>query len=266
MAQSILNQVTHAETIDDNWKSLYPVGGAAALIVVLVALSEILITFLPGGGRTGPDTITVIDWFTLLQNNWFIGLRNLGLLNIVMTTLGIPIFFALYAAHRRSNRPYAALALIISFLGVAVFYATNRAFPLLDLSRQYAAATTDMQRAMVVAAGQAMLSVGQSHTPGTFLGFFLMEVAGIMISVVMLQSKVFSRATAYTGMLGFGLLFIFEICSSFAPVLFDVAILFALGGGLFNLAWYILIARRLFQLSHREGKLLSSPVSSEAFV
>jgi hypothetical protein len=236
---------------DSNWKSLYKVGGAAALMAVLVGLSEIIITFLPGGGMSS-GIVTVVDWFTLFQNNWFLGLRNLGLLNIGLTALAIPIFFALYAAHRRVNQAYAALAMIIAFIGVAVFFATNRAFPMLELSRQYAAAATDAQRSMLVAAGQAMLSVGQSHTPGTFIGFFLTEVAAIVISIVMLRSQVFSKASAYAGILGFGLLLIFEVCSSFVPAL-DVAIIFAIGGGLLSMAWYILIARRLFQL----GQIIS---------
>jgi hypothetical protein len=236
---------------DSNWKSLYKVGGAAALMAVLVGLSEIIITFLPGGGVSS-GIVTVPDWFTLFQNNWFLGLRNLGLLNIFLTALAIPIFFALYAAHRRVNQVYAALAMIMAFIGVAVFFATNRAFPMLELSRQYATATTDGQRSMLVAAGQAMLCVGQSHTPGTFIGFFLTEVAGIVISIVMLRSQVFSKASAYAGILGFGLLLIFEVCSSFVPAL-DVAIIFAIGGGLLSMAWYILIARRLFQL----GQIIS---------
>lgn len=246
MSQLTLNQVTDAEIADSNWESLYKLGGAAALMAVLVGLSEIIITFLPEGGiSSGAET--VIDWFTLFQNNWFLGLRNLGLLNVVLTTLAIPIFFALYAAHRRVNRAYAALAMIIAFIGVSTFFATNRAFPMLELSRQYAAAMTDAQRSMIAAAGQAMLSVGQSHTPGTFMGFLLLEVAGIVISIVMLRSKVFDKATAYAGILGFGLLLVFEVCSSFVPAL-GVAMLFAMGGGLLSMAWYILIARRLFQL------------------
>jgi hypothetical protein len=246
MSQSTLNQVMDSETADSNWKSLYKIGGAAALMAVLVGLSEIIITFLPGGGvSSGAET--VVDWFTLFQNHWFLGLRNLGLLNIVLTALAIPIFFALYAAHRRTNQAYAALAMIIAFIGIGIFFATNRAFPMLGLSRQYAAATTDAQRSMIAAAGQAMLSVGQSHTPGTFIGFFLTEVAGIVISIVMLRSKVFDKATASVGILGFGLLLIFEVCSSFVPAL-GVAMLFAMGGGLLSMAWYILLARRLFQL------------------
>ncbi len=234
-----------SETTINSQKSLYKLGGAAALLVVLTALFEIIITFLPGGYTTSE---TVIDWFTLLQNNWFLGLRNLGLLNIVMTALGIPVLFALYTAHRHVNQTFAALAMIISFIGTAVFYATNRAFPMLDLSIRYAAAATEAERAVLVAAGQALLSVGQSHTPGTFLAFFLSEIGGIAISMVMLRGKVFSRAAAYAGMIGYGLLLVFEILSSFVPSLHAAALIPAMVGGIANMIWYILIARRLFQL------------------
>lgn len=229
-----------------DWAGFYKLSGVAAVLIVLTALLEIILTFLPGGYASS-DTVT--DWFVLFQNNWFLGLRNLGLLNIVMTLLGIPMFFALYVTHRNIDPPYSALAMIISFIGVAVFYATNRSFPMLDLSNQYAAATTDAQRAMLLAAGQSMLSVGESHTPGTFIAFFLSEVAGILISFVMLRSKVFSPLNAYFGILGFSLLLIFEVCSSFVPALADVVLIFAMCGGLMSMAWYILIARRLFQLS-----------------
>jgi hypothetical protein len=237
------------ETADSNWQGLYKIGGTAALIAVLVGLIEIAITFLPGGNAS-PETI--IDWFTLFQNNWFLGLRNLGLLNIFIVALGVLISFSLYVAHRQVNKTYAALALIISILGAAVFYATNRAFSMLDLSNQYAAATTDSQRIVLAAAGQAMLSVGKSHTPGTFMAFFLSEISSIGMSFVMLRSKIFSKASAYAGMLGFGLLLIFEICSSFVPGVKDAAMIIAVLGGLSSMAWYILIARRLFQLG--QGK------------
>ena len=154
-------------------EALYKIGGIAALGTVLVGLVEIGITFLPGGNTAYK---TVFDWFTLFQNNWFMGLRNLGLLNLFFYALDIPIFFALYGAHRKTSQTLAALAMIVSFIGVAVFYATNRAFAMLDISNQYALATTEAQRSILAAAGQAMLSVGQSHTPGTFIAFFLSEV------------------------------------------------------------------------------------------
>lgn len=241
------------------WKSVYRAGGAAALLAVLVTLSEIAITFLPGGNAS-PETID--GWFTLFQDNWFLGLRNLGLLNLAFTTLALLVFFALYGAHRHANRPYAALALILFILGGAVFCATNRAFPMLALSRQYAVATTGPQRATVMAAAQAMLAVGQSHTPGTFLGFFLSEAAGLVMALVMLRSRIFGSATAYAGISAFGFLLVFEVCASFVPALGAVAMLFAMVGGLSSIVWYLLAARRLFQLGQRAPERRLHPSSS----
>jgi len=228
-----------------NWAGIYKLGGVAALGAVLTGVIEIGITFLPRGNTTQE---TILDWFILFQEYPFLGLRNMGLLNIFLNTLGIFTFFALYAAHRKVNGPFATLAMIISFLGIGVFYATNRAFPMLDLSNQYALATTEAQQVALEAAGQSLLVVGQSHTLGTFLGFFLLETAGILISIVMLYGGIFSKASAYIGILGFSVLLIFEFFSSFVSGLTTAAMILAMLGGISSMVWYILIARRLFQL------------------
>lgn len=238
------------EISESNIKWIYRIGGTAALLTVLVVFVEILVTFLPGGSE---PVETVIDWFTLLQNDWFMGLRNLGLLNIIMITLGIPMYFALYIAHRRVNKAFAALAMIISFIGVAAFFATNRAFSMLELSNLYTQATTDIQRSMTEAAGQAMLSVGRSHSPGTFVGFFLGGLAGILMSWVMLRGKIFSKVTALAGIIGFTLLLFYDVCASFIPSLSGVAMIWAVGGGLLNIAWLFLLGRRFLQLASNEG-------------
>jgi hypothetical protein len=246
MSNTTIHPVEASDTGESNWKSLYGIGGVAALSTVLVGLVEIGITLLPGGNKAYE---TVFDWFTLFQSNWFMGLRNLGLLNILFCALDIPIFFALYGAHRRTNRTLAALATIFSFIGVAVFYATNRAFAMLDLSNQYALATGEAQKAMLAAAGQALLSVGKSHTPGTFIAFFLSEISSLLISVVMLQSKVFGKANAWVGIVGFAALLVFEICTTFVPALQGAAMILALLGGISSLVWGVLVARKLFELA-----------------
>ena len=228
------------------WNSLYRLGAAAALGTLLVGLVEIGITFLPGGNTPAG---TVFDWFALLHSNPFMGLRNLGLLNILFCALDLPIFFALYAAQRKTERSLAALAMIVSFVGVAVFFATNRAFAMLELSRQYALAGDAPQKAMLAAAGQALLAVGQSHTPGTFLAFCLSEMAGILISLATLRSRLFSPAAAWVGMLGFACLLVFEVCTSFVPGARPVAMLLAVFGGLLSLVWDLLVARKLIELA-----------------
>jgi hypothetical protein len=210
---------------------------------------EIAITFLPGGNATQE---TILDWFELFNENAFMGLRNLGLLNIFFNLLAIPIYLALYGVHRKHRLgPFAALAAIISFLGIAVFLATNRAFPMLALSQQYAAATTEAERLILAAAGQAMLAVGRSHTPGTFLAFLLAESAAVLISIVMLRSQIFSKAAAYAGIVGFGLLLAFDFIASFFAGLSGATVGLAMIGGILSMVWYILVARQFFQLANQ---------------
>jgi hypothetical protein len=243
MAQSELKQVIDAGTAESGWKGLYKLGGITALIVVAAPLAEVLIGFLPGMARLTQRTVTVIDWFTLFQTHWFLGLRNLGLLNIIGAALLAPTFLAIYSALRRDNEACGAFGAILFFVGVAVYLASNRAFAMLSLSGQYASATTDAQRSLLIAAGQAMLAEGQTRA-----GIPLIEFAGLVISIVMLRGKVFSKATAYAGILGNALLMVFEAILAFLPAFLNVGLIIAGGGGLAIMIWYLLVGRRLLQL------------------
>ena len=229
-----------------DWTRLYRVGGIAALVAVGVGLIETGIMFFPGA--TSVDPVTVVDWFTLFQSHPFMALRNLGLLNMFFNVTAIPAYLALYAALRKANHSLAALATITAYIGIAVFFGTNRAFPMLDLSHRYAAATADAERASLVAAGQAMLSVGQSHTPGTFPAFFFAEAAGLMVSVVMQQSNVFAPVNAYLGIVGFALLMVSDSLMSFVPSWGNEAMILAMLAGLLSMIWYILTAFGLLKL------------------
>jgi hypothetical protein len=237
------------ETNEVNWKGIYLTGGIAALLALVSGVVEIAISFLPGAGSLGSGAATVMDWFALYQRNPFIGMRNLGLINIFLTSFGLLIFIALYGAHRHVQPGSAALALILACIGAAVFFGTNRSFAMLTLSSQYAITTGEAERAALIAAGQSMLAVGQSHTPGTFLAFVCNEIASILMALVMLRGGVFHKAAGWVGMLGFGSLFVFEILSSFVLGLSGTAMIFAMAGGLLSMAWYTLVARRLFQLA-----------------
>lgn len=253
MATTVTNirmNETVLKNTNSNWTSFYKLGGIAALFSVLVILTDIALTFFPAGAEP-PGTMTAIDWFQLFQDNWFFGLRNLGLLpNILNLSLSIPIFLALYEAHKHTKKAYAALAVILSFVGTAIYLSNNAAFPMLALSARYEAATTDTQRALLTAAGEAVLARGEDFTPGAFMGFFISEIAMVVMALVMLRGGIFSKATAYAGILGSLLLTIFTIWTTFIPVFFEVAMLLAMIGGISSIVWNILTARRLFQLGN----------------
>jgi hypothetical protein len=238
-----------SRTSEASWKSIYFVGAVASLLCVLTGILEIAITFLPGGERMAPDMISIPMWFERFQATPLLELRNLGLVNIFLTAFGTLSIFALFAAHRKVNPGWASLAMLVSAIGSAVFFATNRCFAMLALGNQYTAATNDAERAALVAAGRAMLAVGESHTPGAFLAFSLGLIAGLLMAGVVLRGEVFSRATGYVGLAAFSLMLVFEILSDFVPALFDAAMIFAMLGGVASMLWYILVARRLFQLA-----------------
>ena len=125
------------------WTSFSKVAGAAALVAVLVALAEISIQFLPGVAQASQRTATVADWFALLQNNCFLGLRNLGLLNLIGAAVLTPTFLGMYFALRRERtNPGRVLGAVLFAIEMAINVADNRAFAMLSFSRQYAGAVT----------------------------------------------------------------------------------------------------------------------------
>jgi len=228
-----------AETADSAWKSLYRVGGTAALIIVVLYAIQIIVFV-----AWGPPPSTVIGWFTLFQNNRLLGLLDLDLLSLADYALMGLMFLALYAALRRASESFMAIATTLAFVGIAVYYASNTAFSMLSLSDQYAAATTDAQRSMLLAAGQAMLAIYQGTA--FYMSYVLVSVAPLIISVVMLRSNIFSKVTAYVGILAnvLGLAY-------FLPA---VGVLLSLISVVGFAIWYILIARRLLQLGQALSK------------
>jgi hypothetical protein len=69
----------------------------------------------------------------------------------------------------------------------------------------------------------------------------------------MLRGGVFRQKTAWIGITGFTLLTFFTFWTTFVPVLSEVAFyLFGMVGGLFVLAWFLLVALQLFKLARTE--------------
>jgi hypothetical protein len=98
-----------------------------------------------------------------------------------------------------------------------------------------------------------MLAISEG-TGGQYTGMPVAWLAGLIIAVVMLRSKVFSKATAWAGILGLGLLLAsipFAGYTTTGPMTTAVSAIIAvtyIGGGLLSLVWYILVGRRLLQL------------------
>jgi hypothetical protein len=234
---------SNAKIADSAWKNLYRAGGVAPLIALAFYLSQISILIF---GEPYPTTID--GWFSLLQRSKLLGLFYLNALDIFSIALLGTMFLALYIALKRANESYMAIAALFAFIGIPVFIAPRVVMlSVLPLSDKYAAATTEVQRSQILAAGQAMSALGQPTTQT--IGFLFIAVAVLIISVVMLRSKVFNKATAYVGIVASVLTFVDDLSVVIAPSI--AGPLMGIGIVLWTL-WWILIARRLLQLG--QGK------------
>jgi hypothetical protein len=171
---------------------------------------------------------------------------------MVAYLLFIPIILALYAALRRSAEAAMAVAVALFFVGVADFFATNTAFPVLRLSQQYAAATTDAERAVALGAGQAMFALFKMFAlfnGNAFLvPYLIVSAAWTMIGAVMLRGRDLGRLSAYTGILAGAMGIVAVILEHISEVLVPAAIPLYFAAIAFLLAWVVLVGRRCTSL------------------
>lgn len=229
------------------WKSIYILGGIAANLSLIMVISDIIIGSITGGNLSALPQ-TAADRFAQLQKNPWLGLYNLDLLNTVAQLITIPVYFALYAAQRKTSKAYSMLALILFLVGTAVFVTNNAALPMLELSGKYAAAS-ESQKMLLAAAGESLLARGAHGSLGAFYGFFIAGVAGFVMSCAMLSGKVFSKTNAYLGIIGNALITLYVVLVTFVPAVGETATAFAAPGGLMLIAWIIMFTIRLFRLS-----------------
>lgn len=229
------------------WKRVYIVGGMAAILSLIAVVADILIGSGSGGNLSALPQ-TAVERFAQFQQSPWLGLYHLDLLNTVNQLISIPVYFALYAALRKVNKPSALLGLTVFLLGTTIFVANNTALPMLELSRKYAVAD-EPQKTLLAAAGEAMLARGEHGGLGVFFSFLLPTLSALIVSLVMLQGQVFSKANAYVGILGNALMLVYVTLVTFAPSVKETAMMVAMPGGLLLVAWMVMLTVRLFRLA-----------------
>ncbi len=214
---------------------LYKVGAIASLVLVLIIVIQFIVFIV----TPPPIEGSVQDWFLLFQKNSLLGLISFELLMVMYAIISLLVTLALSASLWRINKSLVAIFMTLSVVGVICFVISRPSFEMLSLSNQYYAANTDAQRNSLLAAGQSMLAI--FHGTTFYVSYILGSIAGIIISIVILQGKIFSKATAYTriasSILDFGL---------FIPA---IGLYISLFSVVFLLIFNILVAKRLFKLS-----------------
>jgi hypothetical protein len=191
-----------------------------------------------------PPPATVAGFFSLFQENWLLGLLSLDLLYIVDSVLLILIYLAVYMVLRKAGESSMLIALVFGIVGVAAYFASNTAFEMLSLSNQYVAAATEGQKMMFLTAGQVMLETYKGTAFDIY--YVLNTLVLFLFSPVMLRSRLFSKATAYLGLLA-GILMIVPSTAGTLGVYFSLASLVPWT------IWLVLVGQRLLQFSRLDG-------------
>jgi len=221
-----------------NWNLLCRWAGIAAFIFLVYCLATMVQIAVLGGPPS-----TAAEAFRVLQQNKMVGLLRLDFPTVLVLPLYYLLFFGFFAALKDTDRTHAAIGTALVFLGVTLVLAMPTALPMLALSNKYATATSDAMKAHYLAAGEAVLATDIWHGTGAYIGGILVQTGAVWISVVMLRG-VFSKVTAYVGIVTHGLDLVHII---FVPFLPKLANLFMIIAGLGYPFWLWLVGRRLIR-------------------
>jgi hypothetical protein len=231
------------ETVDTSWKGLYKWGGISALAAGVLYIIIILLALGLGvpSSTTGEGILTWFSGHATLAYTWY-GLAIVG------DILFVPVLLALYLALKGINKNAVLAAAGMGGLALALDLGVNMItwIALITLSQNYAAATSDIQRAAFVAT--ADYAVGITSVSSTVYSSIIFSIWPLITSLVMLKG-IFSRATAYVGIaasiigLVYGLTVFVPYSSSLAVLLALMLILFAV--------WLLLAGSRLYRLGKR---------------
>jgi len=223
-----------------DWKRLCKAGGVAALLQLACGLVTMVVVFGLGG-----EPATVEEYFDLLQNNRLVGLVRMDFASVITMGLYPLTLFGLYAALKRNHPAFMALAVALVFAGVVLWLSSHSAFSMISLSNQYAAATNELQRSQLLAAGRAVIASDMWHTTGAFMSGIFLQGATTLVSFLMLRGGVFSKATAWVGILTHGLDLAHVLLMVFVPAIGQWLMIVA--GPLYPV-WFFMVGRRLLQL------------------
>jgi hypothetical protein len=185
-------QNTMAGAVDPGGKWLYRVGGISAFVLVVgYLLTYPVYAWVGDAPPSGVEAQLV--YFAEHATGWWV---ILGLM-VFTDLLWVPIFLSLYQALKGVNRNVMLLAIACAGLFVALDLAvTWTAYSALITSgANYAAATTDAQRAAFVAAASYPYAILDSPLSGVYA--ILIPSLGTLLTGLVMLRGIFNKTTAY---------------------------------------------------------------------
>jgi hypothetical protein len=237
------------DTNQDDIKSsslILQLGGWTCMIFILYSIATMLIVSLIGGP---PET--VVECFAMLSENKLTGLLRLDILTVFVMPLYYILFYSLYHVLKPYDKGWITISVIFAFAGVTLFLAAPSTFSYLHLSDSYEGALSEIQKNNLLAAGESILATDIWHGAGPRIGGILIQSGALIISLLMLKNTVFSKLTAWTGIVMHGLDLAHIIAGFFSVVAGNMLMIIA--GPLYPV-WFLLIGLRFFKLSRNENR------------
>lgn len=228
--------------VDPNEKWAYRVGGIAAIILVLGYFLTFPVYASVGFYPTGDEARLV--YFAKYATGWWI---ITGLM-VFTDLLILPVFFALYQALKEINRNATLLAIACEGLFIAVDLAVTWTAhsSLLALGSNYAAATSDIQRATLVAAAGYPSTMLDSPL-NLAICIILLPSLGILLTVPAMSKGNFSMSTVYLGWA----VGISGIVALVGPKLSSALGVVTIINALIVMVWYLFVGLRLYKLGRQ---------------
>jgi hypothetical protein len=222
-----------SKEIEPGWESLYKISGWAAILgAVLIPLSIVAFFFWP----IYPDNI-----FRVIQQSRIAGVMSLDFMYTVSNIVAIPIFLALYLSLKETDRGWALIALVLGFIGLVALVPARPIAEMLTLSDKYAAATSEAQQAIYLAAGEATMAAFRGTA--YYVHYVLGTISLLISAFLMLRSPLFGKAAATVG--------IVSNLAAFGLFIPQIGVYISILSVLGLLVWWVQIAQVFLRLGRR---------------
>lgn len=195
----------------------------------------------------GPLPTSAAEFFVIQQTSPMAALLR-GDFVLMAFLLGayLGTFPALWWNLRRISPLAATFAALFTVIAVTLSFSGESTFTLLHLGNLYHAAGSEALRAQFLAAGEAVLAAGWWYSSGSYMNGILLQGSGVIISLVMLRTRDFSKVTAISGLLGNALDLVQHLLHPFAPIISTPIQMFM---GIFYFVWFPMLAWNFFKLA-----------------
>ncbi len=220
---------------------MYRVGGISALVLGIAYIAIIGLYVPVGAPPHGAEArLTYLAGTTTI---WWAILALSVLTDFLFVPVALSLYFALKWINRNAMLLATACVGLFVVLDLAVTWTSYAS--LIALAGRYAAAANAPQRAVVIATATYPSGVLESSLLGVYA--ILVPSVGILLTGLVMLKGVFSKTTAYLGLVA-GILGIVAVAGSFVVSFLGAAVILS---SVITTVWVLFVGYRLYRLGRQ---------------